>query len=67
MQFAEVWRGLETVIQNEISLNEKRKYHIILLICGIWKNDKDELIFKAKIETQRMGVWILGVGGGLVG
>ena len=67
MQFAEVWRGLETVIQNEISLKEKSKYHIILLICGIWKNDKDELICKAKIETQRMGVWILGVGGGLVG
>ena len=51
MQFAEMWRGLETVIQNEISLKEKSKYHIILLICGIWKNDKDELICKAKIET----------------
>ena len=31
------------------------------------KNDKDELICKAKIETQRMGVWILRVGGGLLG
>ena len=51
MQFAEMWTDLETVIQNEISLKEKSKYHIILLIGGIWKNDKDELICKAKRET----------------
>ena len=33
--FAEMWLGLETVIQSEVSQREKNKYHIILFICGI--------------------------------
>ena len=33
--FVETRMDLETVIQSEISQNEKNKYHIILLICGI--------------------------------
>ena len=50
--FAETWMDLETVIQSEVSQKEKIKYYIILLICGILKNDTDELICKAEIETQ---------------
>ena len=53
---------LETVIQTEVSQKEKNKYCIILLICEIQKNDTDELICKAEIQTQtqRTNVWIPG-------
>ena len=43
---------LKTVIQSEVSQKEKNKYCIISLICGIQKNDTDELICKTEIETQ---------------
>ena len=43
---------LETVIQTEVSQKEKNKHCIILLICEIQKNDTDELICKAEIESQ---------------
>ena len=43
---------LETVIQSEVSQKEKNKHHIILLVFGIEKNDTDELICNAEIETQ---------------
>ena len=50
--FAETWMGPETVIQGEVSQKEKNKYCIVSLICRIQENDTDELICKAKIETQ---------------
>ena len=34
VQFAEMWMDLETVIQSEVSQEEKNKYSIISLICG---------------------------------
>ena len=43
---------LETVIQGEVNQNEKNAYCIILLLCGIQKNDTGELICEAEIETQ---------------
>ena len=43
---------LETVIQSEVSHKEKNKYHILMHICGTKKNDMDELIYKADIDTQ---------------
>ena len=43
---------LETVVQSEVSQKEKNKYRILTHICGIYKNDKDNLICKAEIETQ---------------
>ena len=52
VQFAETWTDLEAVIQSEVNQKEKNKYHIISLICGIEKNDTDELICKAEIEAQ---------------
>ena len=52
MPFAVTQLDLETIIDSEISQKEKDKYRIISLICGIQKNDKDELIFKAEIESQ---------------
>ena len=32
--FAEMWMGLETVIQDEINQKEKNKYRILTHICG---------------------------------
>ena len=33
--FIKMWMDLEIVIQNEVSQNEKNKYCIISIICGI--------------------------------
>ena len=38
----------ETVIQSEVSQKEKNKYHIISLICGIWKMVQMNLFAKQK-------------------
>ena len=35
--FAEMWMDLETVIWSEVSQKDKNKYHIISLICGVYK------------------------------
>ena len=32
--FVETWMDLETVIQSEVSQNEKNNYHILKYICG---------------------------------
>ena len=57
MPFAETWMGLETIIQSEVNLKEKNKYHILLLICGIYN---DEHICKAErgaeIENKFMDI-----------
>ena len=47
--FAEMWINLETIIQSEVNLKEKNKYHILLLICGIYN---DEHICKAELEID---------------
>ena len=64
----ETWMDLE-LYRASISQKEKNKYHILTCICGIWKNDLDDLIYKAEIETQtwRTNVWIprWGRGGGM--
>ena len=41
----------EIIILSEISQTEKDKYHISL-ICGILKNDTNELIYKTEIDSQ---------------
>ena len=50
--FVEMWMDLETVIQSEVSQKEKNKYHILTHICGIQKNDTDEPVCKAEIDTD---------------
>ena len=35
MAFAAAWMELETLILSEETQNEKAKYHMISLICGI--------------------------------
>ena len=50
---------LESAIQSEVSQKEKNKYHVLMHIYGIKKNDTDEPICKAGIEMQtyRIDLW----------
>ena len=43
---------LEGIILSEANQIEKDKYHIVLLICGILKNYKNQLIYETEIEPQ---------------
>ena len=52
MPFAAIWTNLETIIRSEVSQKEKNKYRILIHINGIYKNDTDEHICRAGIETQ---------------
>ena len=38
MPFESTGMNLEIVILSEVRQGEKETYHMILLICGIWKN-----------------------------
>ena len=53
------WMNLEPIIQSEVSQKEKNKYCILIHICGIQKNGKDEPIFRARIKmkAQRTNIW----------
>ena len=51
MPCAATWMDLEIIIISEISQKEKHKYHMISLICGILKNDTNELIYKTEIDS----------------
>ena len=48
----ETWMELQTVIQTKVTQKEKDKYHIISLICGIFKNDTNEPIYKTEMNSQ---------------
>ena len=50
MSFAATWMNMEIITSSEVSHIEKDKYHMISLICGIYKNDTNELIYN--IETD---------------
>ena len=39
MPFAATWMALEIIILSEVSQKKKDKYHMISLICEIFKND----------------------------
>ena len=56
--------NLEPIIQSEVSQKEKDKYHILIHIYGIQKDDTDEIIFRAAMEKQiqRTGIWSQGGG-----
>ena len=57
--------NLEIIILNEISQTEKYKYHMISLICEIQKNDTNELIYKAEIDSRTENKLIVTKGLGL--
>ena len=46
MPFAATWMDLEIIILSEVSKKEKDKYHVMLLICGIQKDDINSLFTK---------------------
>ena len=51
--FAATWMGLEIIILSEVNnQTEKDKHHMISLICGILKNDTNELIYKTETDSQ---------------
>ena len=49
--FVEMWMDLEIVIQSEVS-QKKKKYHILMHICGIYKNSIDDLNCKSERDTD---------------
>ena len=51
MPFAATRTDLEIIILNKVGQTKKDKYPISL-ICGIQKNDTNELILKAETEAQ---------------
>ena len=51
LRFAEIWIYLEIIKLSKISHTEKDKY-MISLICEIFKNEINELIYKTEIDSQ---------------
>ena len=60
MPFTATWMDLEIITLSEVSQTEKDKYHMILLICRIFKNDTNELVYKTEIDsqTQKTNLWL---------
>ena len=52
MPYAATWMQLGITILTEVSQKEKDKYHMISLICGILKNDTNEIIYKTETDSQ---------------
>ena len=52
MPFAATWMDLEIIILRKVSQTEKDKYPMILLICGILKNNTNEFIYKTNRLTD---------------
>ena len=43
-----IWMDLEIVIPTEVSQTEKDKHYMILLMCGILKRAKNDLVYKTQ-------------------
>ena len=52
MPFTATWMDLEIIIVSEVSQKEKDKYHMTLLLCGIFKNYTNKLIYKTETDSQ---------------
>ena len=50
MPFAATWMNMEIITPSEVSDIDKDKYHMILLICGLYKNNTNELIYKTETD-----------------
>ena len=44
---------LEIIILSEVNQKEKDKYHMISLVCEIFKNDTNELIKEKQTQTSK--------------
>ena len=58
--FASTWRDLEIIILTEVYQTEEDKYHMILLIYGLFKNDTNKFIYETEIDpqTQKANSWL---------
>ena len=52
VSFAEMWIDLETVIQNEVSQKEKKRYQLLIQTNGIYKNVTNAFICRATVKMQ---------------
>ena len=50
LPFAATWVDLKITILSEVRQTDK--YHMISLICGILKNDTNELIYKTERDSH---------------
>ena len=53
MPLATTWLQLEMIILTEVS----QRYHMMSLVCGIQKNDTNELILKTNRHRRREGTY----------
>ena len=58
MPFAATWIDLDTVIVSEVSQTEKEKYNVTSLMCGIYKDNTSELIYKTETDRQNINLWL---------
>ena len=60
MPFVATQMDLDIIILSEVSQTEKDKDHVISLICGILKNDTNELVYKTEtyLQTQKANLWL---------
>ena len=52
LPFSEIWMDLEIIILSEVNQTVKDKHHMISLICGILKNDKNYLICRTETDSK---------------
>ena len=52
MPLAAPWMGLEIIILSKVSQTEKDKYLMIPIICGIQKDDANELMYETETDSQ---------------
>ncbi len=65
MPFAATWMDLEIVILSEVSQTEKDKYHMIPLLCRIFKKMIQMNLFTQQSQTSKTNLWLpKGKGGG---
>ena len=57
ISFAATQMDLEVIILSEVSQKEKNKYHMISLICGIYKNDVNLYIKQKFIYIHRKHIY----------
>lgn len=67
MPFGAIWMDLQGIMLSNIRQTESNKYHIFLLLCGIWKKNKQRKQNRNKIYRQREQIGSLPEGRGLGG
>ena len=60
MPFAATWIDLEITILSEVSQTVKDKYHMLSLICGIFKKDTNKFICRTETGSQTLkpNLWL---------